>query len=135
MQSIYRFREADVGLFLQVADNQATQVFDNLDIGFLQLSENFRSASTLVEWFNTTFESSFPSRNEVLTGAIQYSPATSNRKPNQDCVEYLFAHDKAQAAELLLKAVTESVEQLPDNSSRVAILVRSRPQLDYLLPV
>ncbi|MFT5573743.1 MAG: ATP-dependent helicase/nuclease subunit A, partial [Cryomorphaceae bacterium] len=135
MQSIYRFREADVGLFLQVADNQSTQVFDNLDIGFLQLSENFRSASTLVEWFNTTFESSFPSRNEVLTGAIQYSPATSNRKPNQQCVEYLFAHDKAQEAELLLKAVRESVEQLPDDSSRVAILVKSRPQLDYLLPV
>jgi ATP-dependent exoDNAse (exonuclease V) beta subunit len=135
MQSIYRFREADVGLFLQVADNQATQVFENLDVGFLQLSENFRSASTLVEWFNSTFKSSFPKHNEVLTGAIEYSPATSNRKPNMDCVEYLFAHDKSQEAELLLNAVTQSVAQLPDDSSRVAILVRSRSQLDYLLPV
>ena len=134
MQSIYRFREADVSLFLQVADNANTQVFDNLQIESLKLSENFRSSSSLVDWFNSTFNSSFPDANNVLTGAIRYAPATFSREPNHGEVQYLLAQDKPHEALLLAQATQQAVADLPSEGDRVAILVRSRPQLDYLLP-
>lgn len=134
MQSIYRFREADVSLFLQVADNQNTQVFCNLDIETLALSENFRSSSTLVSWFNQTFDDSFPCKNDVLTGAIRYSAATSSRASDQHCVDFHLANSKAHEAQLLVDAVQNALSELNNESSKIAILVRSRAQLDYLLP-
>lgn len=136
MQSIYRFREADVGLFLQVANNSHTRVFDNINVNYLVLSQNFRSSESLVTWFNTTFEKSFPQKDDVLTGAIGYSPAQSN-KPNSlispvSCRLLANRDDEAQA---LLEAVQEALLHLPDDKSQIAILVRSRPQLNYLLPI
>lgn len=134
MQSIYRFREADVSLFLQVAENDTTRVFDNLRIESLKLSENFRSSSQLVDWFNQTFEDSFPAQDKVLTGAIRYSAATFSRPPNEAEVEYLLAQDKSQEAAMLCAAVQAALEQLPSEEDKIAILVRSRSQLDYMLP-
>lgn len=134
MQSIYRFREADVSLFLQVAQNSTTQVFDNLIIEPLQLSENFRSSQSLVDWFNDTFSSSFPKHNNVLTGAISYACASSNKAPVEQCVSYQLAHNKTQEAQLLVAQVQASIASLPTPNSQLAILVRSRGQLSHLLP-
>jgi len=137
MQSIYRFREADVSLFLQVAENANSAVFENLSIEPLQLTENFRSSSNLVDWFNSTFSSSFPADNHVLTGAIKYASASSKKDAFPDCVTYGLAHNKTQEAELLVQAVTQAIGQLPNDHTsqpQVAILVRSRSQLDYFLP-
>jgi len=136
MQSIYRFREADVGLFLQVANNTKTAVFENIDIASLTLSQNFRSSQSLVNWFNTTFEKSFPSSNDALTGAICYASAHSARQDgNQNPVSYYLANDRVQEAEALLAAVQTALPKLPDERAQIAILVRTRPQLDYLLPL
>lgn len=136
MQSIYRFREADVSLFLQVADNQMTKVFDNIEIESLALSQNFRSSEKLVSWFNHAFGQSFPARNDVLTGAIRYAKAHSSKvDANQTPVEYWLANDRDQEAESLLKIVKRALSELPDAQAQIAILVRTRPQLDYLLPV
>lgn len=136
MQSIYRFREADVSLFLQVADNQNTRVFDNIAITALTLSQNFRSSMSLVDWFNHTFERSFPAHDVVLTGAIRYAQAYSSKADgNAAPVRYALVYDRQQEAQALLQEVQKSLEELPDSESRVAILVRSRAQLDYLLPI
>jgi len=135
MQSIYRFREADVSLFLQVADNANTQIFDNLLIEPLQLSENFRSSGALVSWFNDIFGKSFPQTNNVLTGAIRYAHASSSKTSTQSpLVDCLLAHDRTQEAELLLRSVQQAIKSLPDERAKIAILVRSRSHLSYLLP-
>jgi ATP-dependent helicase/nuclease subunit A len=134
MQSIYRFREADVSLFLQVTDNANTQLFPGLDITALHLTENFRSSNSLVTWFNTTFQSSFPKRNNVLSGAINYAPASCSKGDNEPACDYLLAFDKEQEASLVLSAVIEQVAGLPSRRDQVAILVRTRAQLSYLLP-
>ncbi|NNL11892.1 MAG: UvrD-helicase domain-containing protein, partial [Pseudomonadales bacterium] len=134
MQSIYRFREADVSLFLQVADNASTQVFDNIDIEPLVLSENFRSSSTLVKWFNQTFATSFPAHNNVLSGAIRYATASSNKPKAVPAVNGRLATDKAQEAALVVEALHQALRSLPDENSQVAILVRSRNHLLHLLP-
>ena len=136
MQSIYRFREADVGLFLQVARNKQTNVFENVEIDSLVLTHNFRSSHNLVGWFNTTFSSSFPKTNDVLTGAIKYAEASSNKNSSvASSVGVSVCETREQEALLLLQTVRKSLESLPDENAQIAILVRSRPQLDYLLPV
>ena len=136
MQSIYRFREADVSLFLQVADNVKTRVFDNLDIESLTLSQNFRSSEKLVTWFNQTFDQSFPAKNDVLTGAIRYAKAHSSKHDSNNApVDYWLANDREQEAQALLEIVQNALAELPDASAQIAILVRTRPQLDYLLPL
>ena len=134
MQSIYRFREADVSLFLQVTDNSRTGVFSNIEIEPLQLTENFRSSSKLVDWFNRVFSSSFPLQDQVLTGAISYADATSNR-PGPGQVYYQLAGSKQQEAEQVVAAIQTSLSSLPDDNARVAVLVRSRTHLKHLLPV
>lgn len=135
MQSIYRFREADVSLFLQVADNASTQIFPNLSIVSLKLTENFRSSNSLVTWFNTTFASSFPLRDDVLSGAIQYAQASCSKTDSQTACDYLLAQDKNHEAQLLLAAVESALAALPSNKDKIAILVRARSQLETLLPL
>ncbi len=48
MQSIYRFRKAGGGLFLEVADIGVGELTPD----FLNLTDNFRSQAGIVEWVN-----------------------------------------------------------------------------------
>ena len=135
MQSIYRFREADVGLFLQVVDNQQTRVFEQVEIESLVLSQNFRSNEHLVDWFNSIFSSSFPATNDVLSGAIAYSHAFSNKYNTEPSpIEICLCESRGSEAKLLLEEVKKSLSTLP-RGAQIAILVRTRTQLSYLLPV
>ena len=133
MQSIYRFREADVSLFLQVVNNKKTKIFENLNIESLSLTENFRSSADLVNWFNEMFSKSFPSQDNVLTGAIRYANACSQKTAQKGEVVYQLAHSKQQEAKLLVEQVQQAiVEQKPDQ--KIAILVRGRSQLKEVIP-
>ena len=58
MQSIYRFREAEVGLFLRAWSSGIAR----LPLQRLQLTRNFRSQKRLVEWANSAFRSSAAGR-------------------------------------------------------------------------
>lgn len=140
MQSIYRFREADVGLFLQVVKNDSSRVFENIDIQSLQLTENFRSSLSLVDWFNTTFSDSFPAVDQVLNGAISYAHSTCSRDDEgRSVVVTQLAEDKKGEAQLVVKAIQRSLEELNsdydcNNNKKIAVLVRSRSHLRALLP-
>lgn len=126
MQSIYRFREADVSLFVQVSNNVETGLFPNLIIEPLQLSENFRSRKPLVNWFNTTFLQSFPDHNDVLSGAIKYSQSTSEKHGSAEIKLDFLANSQAEALQVV-SHVQQSLAASADG--QVAILVRSRNQL------
>ncbi len=73
MQSIYRFRKAEVGLFLQIAEKGIGNIRPN----FLKLTNNFRSNSGIVEWINNVFSCIFPQRNIATLGAIKYEKSIS----------------------------------------------------------
>jgi len=140
MQSIYRFREADVSLFLQVANNDQTQVFENIDIEPLTLSENFRSSHAMVDWFNRVFKNSFADKSDDLLCAVSYSPATSSKDSGSQTsstdrpVQCLLSFDKAQQSELIVSAVNQAIQTLPKPEAQVAILVRTRGHLSSVLP-
>ena len=71
MQSIYQFREAEVGLFLRARDHGVGEV------GFeaLQLRRNFRSSAPLIEWVNVQFSRLFPADDDARRAAIRYLPS------------------------------------------------------------
>ncbi|GAA4409370.1 nuclease [Advenella faeciporci] len=73
MQSIYRFRKAEVGLFLKVA----RESINDLPLTVLKLTENFRSRQGVVEWVNQTFARIFPTRDNPVLGAIKYTPSVA----------------------------------------------------------
>ncbi len=134
MQSIYRFREADVGLFIDVWNNASTRVFAHQTITPLSLSRNFRSSGSLVRWFNDTFSQSFPQLDNSLTGAVRYSAATTHRDDLEpSCVQYSLAADKLQEATIAVQAVQAALAK--DDHSSVAVLVRSRGNLTDILPL
>ncbi len=79
MQSIYRFRKADVGGFLNVRDHGLGEV----SLTALELKENFRSQGNLVEWVNTTCQPIFPRENHPGLGAITFTRSVAFNDPVQ----------------------------------------------------
>ncbi len=73
MQSIYRFRQADVSLFLRAR----LEGIGAIQLEPLTLSVNFRSRPELVEWVNRTFQSILPSSDDIESGAVAYSPGVA----------------------------------------------------------
>ena len=69
MQSIYRFRDAEVGQFIIARD----EGIGSARPGFLQLRQNFRSGEHLVHWFNTVFSQVMPATDNVQSGAVSYT--------------------------------------------------------------
>jgi ATP-dependent exoDNAse (exonuclease V) beta subunit len=126
MQSIYRFRESQVGLFLQVK----AQGIASIKPTSLVLSTNFRSSQSIVEGNNKFFQYIFPTNEDIYQGAISYSPSNSASDVvnNQAIVFYPFAYDQFQLeAETVLNIVKSSLTDNP--TSEVAVLVRNRSHL------
>jgi ATP-dependent exoDNAse (exonuclease V) beta subunit len=120
MQSIYLFREAEVGLFLAAKENN----IGNVKLNLLTLTSNFRSQANLINWVNDSFHNAFPEREDPFMGAIRYIPFSVVNPPLDGLkVEiHLFkGRDDAREAREILKIVRSI-----DNSDSVAILARSR---------
>lgn len=126
MQSIYRFRQAEVGLFLRCAQ----QGFGAIPLKSLQLKTNFRSDPLIVDWVNQTFSVQFPRVSDLHLGAIQYEKVVPALGPLADskCAIYRVKADEEIA--LIVQAVQES---LRETSGNIAVLVQSRSHLASLL--
>lgn len=147
MQSIYRFRKAEVGLFLAV---KVQQRIANVPVKVLQLKENFRSHPELVRWMNESGPLLLGEHNDIDVGAVQFNPAQAFQPGDGAAVHY---HDfwnvkaKEEGAEtpdngdLRLQASQQKVIELcrealatyAERPRPVGILVRSRPHLDGLV--
>jgi len=126
MQSVYRFRKADVGLFLRAADNQV-----NLPvIAPLQLERNFRSSPAIVAWVNTAFECIFPATEDSVNGAIPYAKASAALK-RDGCVQLHIqqGRDDVSEAATAVGLVRKAIE----GKQRVGILARTRKQLHAMM--
>jgi len=71
-QSIYRFRRADIGLFLEARNRFAD--------GRLVLRRNFRTVSPIIDAVNSIFGEIMP---EDTPSQARYSPLIATRKPSQ----------------------------------------------------
>jgi ATP-dependent exoDNAse (exonuclease V) beta subunit len=132
MQSIYRFRKADVGLFLRVAERGIGQ----LALTRLQLARNNRSCPAVVDWVNVAFVQVFPAEDDVVRGAIRYREfvATRDTQPQAGVeVHAVIAADGADAleAQRILEIIRH--EQSVDPARKIAVLVRARTHLQALV--
>ena len=75
MQSIYRFRDAEVGLFLRA---RAVGI-GALALEPLRLVRNFRAVPALVEFCNDAFTRLFPPEDDMRRGAVAYRPSVPAR--------------------------------------------------------
>ena len=126
MQSIYGFREADVGLFLRAR----TEGVGPVVLTPLTLSVNFRSTAGVVDWVNRAFGTAFPSVENRFTGAVTYEPSVPFRTESDEdavCVHAFLASDLDLEAERVLEIIGETRTQHPDGT--IAVLVRSRSHL------
>ncbi|SMM98731.1 ATP-dependent DNA helicase pcrA [uncultured Candidatus Thioglobus sp.] len=130
MQSIYRFRESQVGLFLQVKEKGIADIAPKS----LILSTNFRSSKSIVESNNTFFQAIFPQQNNLYQGAICYSHSQANSiKENKNAVVFHpFAHQQSlREAQRVSEIVKTTLAN--DTNGTIAVLVRSRPHLQVIM--
>jgi len=123
MQSIYRFRDAQVGLFLKAQDEGLPHV----ELETLTLSTNFRSQGAIVSWVNQVFPSVLPPAKDESSGAVPYSPSVPYEAADAEGAPTLelFA-DRAGEAKRVAELVAEA-------RGKTAILVRNRSHLDHVV--
>ncbi|HWM67775.1 MAG TPA: UvrD-helicase domain-containing protein [Steroidobacteraceae bacterium] len=75
MQSIYQFREAEVGLFLRARDSGIGSV----RLEPLRLTRNFRSVPDLIGWINDAFTTLFPTQDDLRASAVSFTRSVAGR--------------------------------------------------------
>jgi ATP-dependent exoDNAse (exonuclease V) beta subunit len=136
MQSIYRFRKAEVGLFLRAK----TQGIGGLHLDALRLSRNNRACAPVVAWINRGFPQLFPARDEPVRGEIAYRDFVATREDLPDAgvaVHALTAErgDSAAAERIEAEHVVALIEaeRRADPARQIAVLVRARSHLAALV--
>ena len=132
MQSIYGFREAEVGLFLQA--RQAG--LGHIPLHPLTLSVNFRSQSGIVDWVNSAFPRVLPQAEDPLTGSVPYSRFNAFLPPADDpavSVHPFFDSGFEAEAGSVVSLIHQARQERPQGT--IAVLVRSRSHLQGIMPV
>ena len=137
MQSIYRFRKADVSLFLQASEIG----IGHIPLIPLKLALNNRSQPKIVEWINATFAPIFPTKDNEIEAAVRYRPFIASKEVGADegvethalVVENEEESDNTKALEARYVAELIAKEQLKNPQQKIAVLVRSRNHLRELV--
>ena len=124
MQSIYRFRDAEVGLFLRARDHG----IGNVRLTPLRLARNFRATEPLVAWNNAVFERVFPADDDLRAGAIAFSASVARELPEAGAAAAaapvrlrVFPDDPAGEAAAIASRIVEL--RRDDPRGTVAVLV------------
>lgn len=132
MQSIYLFREAEVGLFLRARIRGVGAI----TLEPLTLCSNFRSQQGIVDWVNTAFPKIFPEVEDEALGGVVYAPAAAVHPslPGPPCTMHPFAerNDRAEG-EAVASLARAALNESPGET--VAVLVRGRTHLTDILRV
>jgi len=127
MQSIYRFRKAEVSLFLEAAKNNVGLPA----VSGCSLQRNFRSSPDIVHWVNRAFAQIFPSHADTVSGAVCHAQAEAAREHDGGVHLHLQSGEDAQSE---ATAITELVRQARQQGQRVGILARTRKHLHSIIP-
>ena len=129
MQSIYRFRQAEVGLFLQA---QARAHVADVPVGVIELTRNFRSQREIVAWVNEVFRAVLPPVSDPSRGEAAYCPAYPDPLCGVDIAPTLdlVASREAEAEAIVRRIAEARAAGITD----IAVLVRVRSHAQALLP-
>jgi len=128
MQSIYRFRQAEVGLFLQLQ----RQGLRNVRLEALQLTSNFRSTRPIIEWVNRVFPGVLSPTDNAEQGAVRYSPSVAALPSARGGVKVHPSFDKDELAEArqVVTLIRKSLAE--DSDTTVAVLVTARSHVGLI---
>jgi ATP-dependent helicase/nuclease subunit A len=127
MQSIYRFRNADMSLFLDVKRHGLGDVH----LESLTLERNFRSSPAVVSWVNETFERVFPREDRIATGVAGFRASVATR-PAEEAGQFVATHalrsaDPRVESARVVEILETELARKPGQS--IAVLVRNRSHL------
>jgi len=134
-QSIYRFRDAEVGLFLKTQK----EGINNLNLERLTLESNFRSQQSLVDWVNQCFQKILPEEDNPDSGAIAFSKSTAIHAKESYPGVVLHPLDPElnsnRASRSEAKEISGIIKKIRSESAEatIAILVRSRTHLKEII--
>ena len=131
MQSIYRFREAEVALYLRAR----RQGIGGVALEPLTLSVNFRAQAGLVNWVNDAFRTLLPHNEDIESGAVPFvssEPLHPVLEGPAVQVHPLLQNDRDAEARTVLEIVQGARRE--DTQQSIAILVRSRTHLTAIVP-
>ena len=132
MQSIYRFREAEVGLFLRTR----AEGIGNIELKSIVLRTNFRSHSGIVDWINDTFAQIMPVREEdISAGAVSYTASVATHPAlvsEAVSIHPFFNGDHAAEAKKLVEIIEQA--RRDDPSATIAVLGRTRASFHKIVP-
>ncbi len=130
MQSIFRFRDAEVGIFLK-SQNEGIGDFP---LEKLTLTTNFRSQKNLVDWVNDCFQEVFPKKENPDSGKISYTPSVAFQHEMEfsgvryhSYKESDFEKEASDVADLIQTLLREH----PDKN--IAILARAKRHLQQII--
>tara|TARA_B100000686_G_scaffold341164_1_gene418124 strand:+ start:4083 stop:7562 length:3480 start_codon:yes stop_codon:yes gene_type:complete len=133
MQSIYRFRDAEVSLF----SSARTKGIGNIKLESIVLRTNFRSQSGIVDWVNNTFSQIMLKREESISaGAVPYTHSASIHPGlvgESVRIHPSFNEDYAAEAKELVEIILRLRHD--DPSASIGILGRTRKAIyDEIIP-
>ena len=119
MQSIYRFRQADVSLFLTAR----LEGIGAIRLEPLTLTRNFRSLPGIVEWVNRTFQWILPAKDDLESGAVAYSASVPGVGDGEAVIAVHALPDETKEAIRVIELIGVA------DAGSIAVLVRSRAHL------
>lgn len=132
MQSIYRFREAEVGFFIRARREGIGKIY----LEPLTLSVNFRSTQEVVSWVNEHFNIIFPKEEDIATGAVTYSKSIAKEAnaTHSKVLLHAFQNEDSfhEQSNHILSLIQSAQQKKPEGS--IAILVRTRSHLGAIIP-
>jgi ATP-dependent helicase/nuclease subunit A len=126
MQSIYQFREAEVGLFLRARDAG----IGGVRLESLKLSRNFRSVPELIGWSNEAFTRLFPQSDDLRASAVAFTPSLAGLGGAAGAASHAVrlrlypGDDRASETTAIIERIVELRSE--DAAATVAILVAAR---------
>jgi ATP-dependent helicase/nuclease subunit A len=127
LQSIYRFRQAEVRLFVQTTQRRR---WGSVPLETLRLTANFRTSEPVIEWINGALERAFVGAPDSLPDYVALSATREAPQAPAVSVHALDAEDGTAEALALLGVVEAARARRPQ--AGIAVLVRGRSHLGLL---
>ena len=126
MQSIYGFRNAEVGRFATVR----AAGLPNVALEPLELRRNFRSAPALVDWCNRAFARVFPAADDVRRSAVRHLASVAARTDleAEPCIHRVAGQNRARDESGAVGDMIAELTRVRPGES-IAVLASTRPHL------
>jgi ATP-dependent helicase/nuclease subunit A len=124
LQSIYGFRNPHISIY----PNIFTNGFNDLNIVYYELSENFRSKSHIVEWVNNYVGDTIASSTNALVKTIPFIDSVSNMRPNKNPVYVSINNDTNSSLGDLIHYIKNKLTKLDGT----VILVKNKKHADFV---